>query len=554
MAEIRATILIGILFAHFLTAAPGRTGAFATDDLGDKPALAQEKNDKLDKPRKKYKPKFTIGKETTYATGPVDKDGFIDYATALHERMRQGVTPENNANVLIWKAIGPHPQKLTMPAYFFDWLGMPAPPEQGDYFVDLARYMKEQLKVDTKESKEEFNDELDRAGKRAWTPKQYPHLAEWLKANEKPLALVVAASKRSHYYSPLAPGKSDEGQGVLFASPMPGVQKCREFGSALAARAMLRVGQGRNEEAWQDLLACHRLARHVARGPQFVDALVGVALEAIASEADLAFLERAELDAKRIKQCLRDLQLLPPMPALADTVDLGERFCLLDQIMMVNRYGLLYLEALSFIGENTPDPEKKLAHQLIMENLDLNPALRGINRWYDRVAANMRSRDPLRRARDLYELIDEVRERKPDFVDREKLAKLFLGTGEQKGKMIGDLLLVLMAPSVLNVQLAADRTEQIQRNLHLAFALAAYQRDHGRYPMNLDALAPKYLATIPEDLFTGKALVYRPSQNGYLLYSFGVNGRDDEGRYYEDEPPGDDPNVRMPLPKLRAKQ
>src|SRR5438128_2070652 len=105
----------------------------------------QEKDDKADKPRKNYKPKFTVGKETTYVTGPVDKDGFIDYATALHERMRQGVTPENNANVLIWKAIGPHPQGLTMPAYFFDWLSIAVPPEQGDYFVDLPRYMMEQL-------------------------------------------------------------------------------------------------------------------------------------------------------------------------------------------------------------------------------------------------------------------------------------------------------------------------------------------------------------------------------------------------------------------------
>src|SRR5258708_3874889 len=38
--------------------------------------------------------KFTIGKETTYFEGPVDKDGYIDYVAALNERLRKGVTPE----------------------------------------------------------------------------------------------------------------------------------------------------------------------------------------------------------------------------------------------------------------------------------------------------------------------------------------------------------------------------------------------------------------------------------------------------------------------------
>jgi hypothetical protein len=80
-----------------------------------------------------------------------------------------------------------------------------------------------------------------------------------------------------------------------------------------------------------------------------------------------------------------------------------------------------------------------------------------------------------------------------------------------------------------------------------------HQRESGRYPKTLDALTPKYLEKVPQDLFTGKPLVYRPDAkgSGYLLYSFGPNGQDDQGRWYDDNPPGDDPNVRMPLPKLK---
>jgi hypothetical protein len=83
--------------------------------------------------------------------------------------------------------------------------------------------------------------------------------------------------------------------------------------------------------------------------------------------------------------------------------------------------------------------------------------------------------------------------------------------------------------------------------LHLAIALAAYQCDNGRYGEKLDDLAPKYLASVPEDLFTGKPLVYRPLGNGYVLYSVGVNGKDEGGRSAGDDPSGDDLSVRMPL-------
>ena len=53
---------------------------------------------------------FTVGTETTYVTGPLDKQGYVDYVAALNERLREGITPENNANVLIWQALGPRPE------------------------------------------------------------------------------------------------------------------------------------------------------------------------------------------------------------------------------------------------------------------------------------------------------------------------------------------------------------------------------------------------------------------------------------------------------------
>src|SRR5205814_5233308 len=109
----------------------------------------------------------------------------------------------------------------------------------------------------------------------------------------------------------------------------------------------------------------------------------------------------------------------------------------------------------------------------------------------------------------------------------------------------------LLLPAVNKVYDAHDRLTQVHANLQVAFAMAAYQKDTGRYPAKLDDLAPKYLAAVPGDLFTGKPLVYKPSDKGYLFYSFGVNGKDDGGQTYGDDPPGDDLGVRMPQRPLK---
>ena len=69
-------------------------------------ALA-DKNDPKAKPAAKHRVLATISKETTYITEPLRKDGYPDYVAAMNQRLSQGVTPENNAAVPFWKAMGP---------------------------------------------------------------------------------------------------------------------------------------------------------------------------------------------------------------------------------------------------------------------------------------------------------------------------------------------------------------------------------------------------------------------------------------------------------------
>jgi hypothetical protein len=494
-------------------------------------------------------PTFTVSPETTYATGPLDKRGYVDYVAALNERLRKGITPETNANVPIWKALGPHPENSNMPAEYFEWLGMKSPPEEGDYLINWRDYLKENPNLRDKKPE---NDPMYRGSQWLWTAKDEPEVADYLQRNEKPLAVVIEATLRSDYYNPMVPRRTEDQPGPLIGALLPQVQECRVIANALACRAMLRVAEGKSDEAWQDLLACHRLGRLIARGGTIIELLVGIAIDQIAGKADLVFLDHTHLTSRQLMACLEDLRKIPPMPSLADKIDLGERFMLLDTLMNVARRGPSVYENLEKTIYGPIQGDQSQA-QLFTPNVNWDPALRNANSWLDRYVNALHIIDRPTRMQEMTLIAMDLKELKQQVDNTDIIDKTVTGsTG--RGEMIGNTMITLMLPAFEKVQAAVDRCQQTQDNLLLAFALAAYTADHNRYPAKLEELSPKYLSNIPDDVFSGSFLIYRPEGKGYLLYSVGPNGKDEEGHGPEDDPRGDDIIVRMPVPEPKIKE
>jgi hypothetical protein len=63
----------------------------------------------------------------------------------------------------------------------------------------------------------------------------------------------------------------------------------------------------------------------------------------------------------------------------------------------------------------------------------------------------------------------------------------------------------------------------------VGLGLKLFKQKNGAYPDTLDKLAPEFLDTIPLDPFTGKTLIYRKADAGFILYSLGPNQQDDNG-------------------------
>lgn len=495
-----------------------------------------------DDPPKKIVPKFPfkLGPDTTVIAGPLTADGYLDFETALNDRLRGKITPDTNAVVGLLDCFGPQSERAKWLTDFHKALGVKPPPEKGDYLVSSTRHFKDEYTGENRQAQYDLETKLR---VRPWTAADAPKVAEWLKVNEKPLASATAASKRTEYFHPMIARNQDGTPGMLIGCLMPIPQNCREVASALSLRAMLRCGEKKFADAWADILTIHRFGRLVARGGTNIELLVGIALGAIAHNSELAFIDAAKPDAKTALKCQAELLALPKWPSFADKLALGERFVALDALQDIRRG-----DSGEVIG-GLPEMTKEEA-EAAMGLLDWERMFRMTTKWYDRFAEA--ARKPTRTERrtagaeidkELEVLLTENRKigRVPNWVQQpnervrvaasEGIALVFLG---------------LMHPAMEKIGDAADRAEQLSRHGVLAFALAAHFADHKAYPARLADLAPKYLATVPDDLFSGKALIYKPAKDGYLLYSVGANGQDDGGRTFTDDPKGDDLVVRRP--------
>jgi hypothetical protein len=60
-------------------------------------------------------------------------------------------------------------------------------------------------------------------------------------------------------------------------------------------------------------------------------------------------------------------------------------------------------------------------------------------------------------------------------------------------------------------------------------ALEAFAERYEHYPETLGELVPEFLPRLPVDYADRQPLRYRRTEKGYVLYSVGVDGKDDHG-------------------------
>jgi len=352
--------------------------ACCLNSFADEPAKEGEKE-------KKEKPKIKISKETTYIEEPVGEDGYINYLKALNQHLSKGVTPENNAAVVICKVIGPNGGELGGNEKYRDrlyaQLGLDALPEKGDYFVSMQQLAEiEGPKLDRPRAAGElindYYNEQSRAMKAPWSKEDCPAIAKWIDVNQKPLALLAEGIGRKRYFMPLITG--DE-SGMLMAVLLPALQDTRNLARILKARAMFRLSEGDVEGAWQDMMTCHRLARHVAQGT-LIERLVGFAIDGIALDGDQMIAQSGQLMTDQALRFRGQLDSLPAIPRIVESLDTFERYGFLDAVTHMARGKAGVVEMMGGLADGDAGPAAGLVKLLSKTLIDWNEPMKIANK------------------------------------------------------------------------------------------------------------------------------------------------------------------------------
>jgi len=276
----------------------------------------------LQKNKLPAEPDITISKQTTFLTEPTNQEGHVDYAEAINRRYGKGVTPENNAAVLLVRAFGPQSFEGTP----YQKMGIEPPPKEGRYFVaidDFGNVLRERGENITDDT---MLDQWGKAGDNPWKRPQYPAVAAWIEHNRASLELIVTASRKSRFFVP---------------SDVPiinwDIVVLRSSYRILICRAMLRLGEDRIEEAIDNLLACHRLARLFRQQPGVAAYLIAVAGHAIATTGDKALIHSGKLSSKQALEYRQALQKLTPQSTLEETFSFAERCLWLFSVIAAAR-------------------------------------------------------------------------------------------------------------------------------------------------------------------------------------------------------------------------
>ena len=92
----------------------------------------------------------------------------------------------------------------------------------------------------------------------------------------------------------------------------------------------------------------------------------------------------------------------------------------------------------------------------------------------------------------------------------------------------------IVIPNFVNAERTTALNQTLINEAQIACALERYHLVHGEYPASLNALQPKFIDRIPQDIIGGESLKYRRREDGqFLLYSVGWNELDENGLVME---------------------
>lgn len=467
---------------------------------------------------------------------PTYSDGFVDYVTILDNEWAEGVTPENNAAVILFEMFGSSIALTNQPDEYFSALEIPIPPKIGCYVEPPPS-----IAVPPSPTTDELS-RFERALDAPWSQEDLPEVAKWLDDNQETFDLVPDLVSRTHFYFPYKFQGDEFNSSVIGIVVQPSAE-LRDLARLVLIRGNLALQENRFDDCARDVELLKGIANTCNKGPTLIEELISIAISSIAFELELELISRCDWTSEKAKQRIVQLRDLRLESTIRSRVDKAERYMVLDAYRQLTLHGNGY-GGYPPIGHesNNLDGLIKFAVQFS----DAAYALQIINQHFDEFVALLDAKEPEKLRSNLVAIEDELVSIEDSLSKPHVIVGGLLQGRKSRARFLANVLLVQLTASVDSVINSELRMLVEQDLLEIAWALYAYKKDNGQYPKSLSELVPAYLEQIPDDRFTGSPLKYIRVGEGYKMYSVGRNRIDDGGMsIYADENYGDESVVEM---------
>lgn len=471
---------------------------------------------------------LSVSPSTTIVTEPLRQDGTPDYGKFVLSKWRDGVTPENNGAVPFWKAFWPSDLSPEQQAAIQLELQFTADPDKAPFRIkgrelwDQVRRAIVEKSIDDEmgmmSSMDEVASPVDISSliqgaitSQPWTRTQLPMVADWIDRHAEDYEWLRQAATAERFYSPPALLLTDPDASLTDAFLDVELTPMRDASDALAARIMLRIGEKQYAAAWDDCLTGLRLSDQIPDSGVF-SRLIQLALRGAMFRAANELLS-ADLPKDLVSQIIKDLDSFQWNREMAGSIDTFERMAALDLAVSTR--------------PSEQSPNERSAQQLTFYNrfVDRNVTVEHINAFYDESVEALRASN-YRERQQLLLACEERLAAEHEAILMNAAKSVF--SRSARAKTLLSTYLYLLTPALAAASTAEDRIVLDERFTRLHARLAAYRKENGAYPDQLDQLTVESAAASNDPVFEG-SLKYRRTSDGFLLYSLGGNQQDNDG-------------------------
>jgi hypothetical protein len=371
---------------------------------------------------------------------------------------------------------------------------------------------------------------------RELTTEQKEIVARWITDHAEVFELATAGAQKPYYWHEYVTGPDvNEMMSVL----VPNNFGIRRLAFALRWRAWLQAEQGQYDKAFEDMKSCYRLGQHLRGDKLLTEQLVGMAIEALATNALYNMLSEYHMDSATLARLQEDFERLISNEDFTISLK-AERISTYDMIQRVFTGGLGG-------GHIIPSQLKRVFPEVQVistgtsrggSSAQTQPPgrIRGSINFVENSAyilfLHPGKQQTMRAARQIYDYWDQVKVKTPAQIRAEEI-------DIEKGAMDivrGNMFLESLGPTLSRISMQAHLVRVKTEALVSIVALLRYQQEMGCYPNDIDGLIA---ANLPSDPYGAGLLNYKKTGDSFVLYSYGPNFTDDGGEivYHENGQP-----------------